>query len=133
MYEYEQQVQNVQKNTQNNTVDGIELLGDAIETVAEIATNIADLPNIAEAAGKMVGETADGLVDAVEAVGDIAEAVGGAAEAAGEAASGVGDILGEIFDAADALPIVLIVGAGAAVVGGVGYGIYKLVNLFKKK
>lgn len=133
MYEYEQQVQNVQKNTQNNTVDGIELLGDAIETVAEIATNIADLPNIAEAAGKMVGETADGLVDAVEAVGDIAEAVGGAAEAAGEAASGVGDILGEIFDADDALPIVLIVGAGVAVVGGVGYGIYKLVNLFKKK
>ena len=83
MYEYEQQVQNVQQNNNDTMTSGIEL------------------------------------------VGDVAEA----------AADGIGDFVGGLFDGVDDLPVLALVGviAGAvAVVGGAGYGIYKLVKLFKK-
>lgn len=111
MYEYEQQVQNVQQNNNDNMTSGIELVGDAVEAVVEIATSGVDL---ADTAGEVVG-----------AVGDVAEA----------AADGIGDFVGELFDGVDDLPVLAIVGviAGAvAVVGGAGYGIYKLVKHFKK-
>lgn len=111
MYEYEQQVQNVQQNNNANMTSGIELVGDVAEAALEMATSGVDL---ADTAGEAVG-----------AVGDVAEA----------AADGIGDFVGGLFDGVDDLPVLAIVGvvAGAvAVVGGAGYGIYKLVKHFKK-
>ena len=111
MYEYEQQVQNVQQNNNDNMTSGIELVGDAVEAVVEIATSGVDL---ADTAGEAVG-----------AVEDVAEA----------AADGIGDFVGELFDGVDDLPVIAVVGIVAgdvAVVGGAGYGVYKLVKHFKK-
>lgn len=64
------------------------------------------------------------------------ETAKGAAEIVEEVAEGTGNFIGGLLEEADDLPglaIAGIIAAGAAVIGGIGFVIYKICKVFRNK